>query len=174
MEQSYVLGVRITENRWQYVGAELEYSFTDQPLLFQDLSPTLPLLALDHRVHKLAYSLLFHGRGRGERIRPFGSIGFGTSFFQVSNHSQDEALRQGVDLKNRWKLAFSYGAGVKFQVVPGWGIRADFRDQITGVPDFGLPSQAPLLEGGETGPGFRPDGTLHNWQITVGFVYAFP
>lgn len=173
LEQSYVLGLRITENFGQYLGVELEYSFTNQPLLFQDLSPTLPFLALDHKVHKLAYSVLFYGMRRQNRIRPFGSIGFGTSFFQVSNNSQDDALRQGVDLKNRWKLAFSFGAGVKLRLAPGWGVRADFRDQVTGVPDFGFPSQAPLLEGGGTGPGFRADGVLHNWQTTVGFIYVF-
>ncbi len=171
LDQGFVLGLRITENRGRYFGAELEYSFTGQPLFFRDLSPTLPSLALDHTVHKLAYSLLVYGRERQERIRPFGSIGFGTSFFQVSNDSQDEAIRQGVDLKNRWKLAFSYGGGVKFRMAPRWGIRVDIRDQLTGVPDFGFPSQAPLLEGGETGPGFRAEGLLHNWQTTFGLVY---
>ncbi len=173
LEQSYVVGLRITENRGQYFGAELEYSFANQPLSFRGLSPTVPFLALDHRVHKFAYSGLFYGRGRQERIRPFGSIGFGTSFFQVRRHSQDEALREGVDLRNRWKLAFSYGAGVKLRMAPGWGVRVDFRDQITGVPDFGLPSQAPMLEGSGTGPGFRPEGILHNWQFAAGFSYTF-
>ncbi len=171
VEQNIALGVRITENRGRYLGAELEDSFTNQPLFFRDLSPTLPALALDHTVHKLAYSLLIYGRERQERIRPFGSIGFGTSFFQVSNDSQDEALRQGVDLKNRWKLALSYGGGGQFRMAPRWGFRVDFWDQVTGVPDFGFPSQAPLLEGGETGPGFRAEGILHNWQTTFGFVY---
>ncbi|MEE8349806.1 MAG: outer membrane beta-barrel protein, partial [Acidobacteriota bacterium] len=146
LDQGYVLGARITENLGQYLGAELEYSFTRQPLLFRNLTTALPSLALDHQLHKLAYSILVYGKRRGERIRPYGSIGFGTSFFQISSDSQDEALRQGVDLKNRWKLAFSYGAGVKIQVARGWGFRTDFRDQVTGVPDFGLPSQAPLLE----------------------------
>jgi len=173
LEQSFVLGLRITENLGQYLGAELEYSLTNQPLLFQNLSPTLPFLALDHKVHKLAYSVLFYGMRRQKRIRPFGSIGFGTSFFQVNNNSQNEALRQGADLNNRWKLAFSYGAGVKLQVAPSWGVRADFRDQVTGVPDFGFPSQAPLRKDGGTGPGFRADGVLHNWQTTVGLTYTF-
>ncbi|MEE2839960.1 MAG: outer membrane beta-barrel protein [Acidobacteriota bacterium] len=171
VDQSFVLGIRITENRGRYLGAEFEYSFTNQPLFFRDLSPTLPSLALDHTVHKFAYNLLVYGRERPARIRPFGSIGFGTSFFHVSNDSQDEALRQGVNLKNRWKLALSYGGGIKFRMAPRWGFRVDFRDQVTGVPDFGFPSQAPLLEGGETGPGFRAEGLLHNWQTTFGFVY---
>ena len=173
LEQSYVMGLRITENRGQYFGAELEYSFANQPLSFRGLSPTVPSLALDHSVHKLAYSALFYGKGRQERIRPFGSVGFGTSLFQVRNHSQDEARRQGVDLRNRWKLAFSYGAGVKLRIAPGWGVRVDFRDQITGVPDFGLPSQAPMLEGSGTGSGFLPEGILHNWQFAAGFSYSF-
>ncbi|MDA2934997.1 porin family protein [Acidobacteria bacterium AH-259-D05] len=172
-EESYALGVRVTENLGRYFGVELEYSFINQPLLLQNLSPAVPRLALAHKVHKLAYSILVYVGERGQRIRPFGSIGVGTSFFQVTNDSQDEALRQGVDLKNRWKLAFSYGAGVKFQMGPGWGFRADFRDQITGVPDFGLPSQAPMLESQETGPALRSNGILHNWQITGGFMYTF-
>ena len=172
-ETSYVVGVRVTENLGQYFGAELEYSFVNQPVVLLNLSPSVSRLDVDHKVHKFAYSILVYGRDRAKRIRPFGSIGVGTSLFQVTNDSQDEALRQGVDLKNRWKVAFSYGAGVKFQMGPGWGLRADFRDQVTGVSDWGLPSQAAVLENGEIGPAFRPDGVLHNWQISGGFMYTF-
>ncbi|MEE2823174.1 MAG: hypothetical protein VYA53_09350 [Acidobacteriota bacterium] len=173
IDQGYALGIRITENRGRFFGAELEYSVTNHPLSFQQLSTALPSITLDHRMHKLAYSFLLYGLGQEKIIRPFGSVGLGTSFFHVSSDSRDKALMQGADLKNRWKLAVSYGGGVKVKLTPGWGLRVDFRNQITGVPDFGFPSQAPLLALGGTGLGFRPDGVLYSWQTIIGFIYAF-
>jgi len=164
----YLLGVRIGENLTPRFGAELEYALADQPLVFVNLSPSIPLLELSHKVHKFAYSVLVYPMRRQGRYIPFASIGIGASFFRVSSDSVDDALLQGVDLKNRWKFAFSYGGGVKFPLGPEWGFRVDVRDHVTGVSDYGLPSPAPLL-----GPGLRPNGVLHNWQLSGGLHYTF-
>ncbi|MDA2929757.1 outer membrane beta-barrel protein [Acidobacteria bacterium AH-259-O06] len=172
-ESSYLVGARITENLGQHFGAELEYALANQPGSFVDLRPDLTRLDFDHKVHTFAYSILVYPMNRECRIRPFGSIGIGASFFQISGDGQGQALDKGVELKDRWKLALSYGGGVKLHINAGWGFRFDFRDHVTGVPDFGLPSQAPLLEGNKTGAGFRPDGNFHNWQISAGFMYSF-
>lgn len=168
----YVVGARVTENLGQHFGAELEYAYANHPLTFVSLRPNLPSLALDHRVHKLAYSAVFYPLNRRRRIRPFASVGAGASLFQVAEDSRNEALATGVDLKNRWKFAGSWGAGAKVYAGRNWGFRVDFRDHITGVPNFGLPSTAPQFQG-RIGVGFRPEGAIHNWQFAVGLMYTF-
>lgn len=172
-ESSYLAGARITENLGQYFGAELEYARANQPMSFVNLSSTLPQVDVDQKVHKLAYSVLIYGRDRQQRLRPFVSLGVGASFYEVSADMEELVLAQGVDLKNRWKFAFSYGAGIKYSLKDQWGLRFGFRDHVTGVPDFGLPPRGGLVPGPEPGPGFRPEGSFHNWQATVGFVYSF-
>ena len=167
-DSGYLLGARIAEHLGPRLAAELEYALANQPLLFVDLSPSLPELELDHKVHKLAYSVMVYPREKEGRMVPFVSLGIGLSFFQISSDSVGQALQQGVELKDRWKLAFSYGGGVKLPMGPDWGVRFDFRDHVTGVSDFGLPSTAPLL-----GVGFRPEGVFHNWQMSAGFLYTF-
>ncbi len=167
-DSGYLLGLRIGENLTPRFGAEMEYALANQPLLFVNLSPSIPLLELSHKVHKFAYSILVYPMRRRGRYIPFASIGIGASFFRVSSDSVDDALLQGVDLKNRWKFAFSYGGGVKFPMGSEWGLRVDVRDHVTGVSDYGLPSTAPLL-----GAGLRPNGVLHNWQVSGGLLYTF-
>ena len=167
-DSGYLFGVRIGENLTPLFGAELEYSLANQPLLFVNLSPSIPLLELDQKVHDFIYSVLVYPMQRQGRYIPFVSIGMGASFFRISSDSVDDALLQGVDLKNRWKFAFSYGGGVKFPMGPEWGLRVDVRDHVTGVSDYGLPSTAPLL-----GAGLRPNGALHNWQVSGGLLYTF-
>jgi len=171
LDASYLLGVRVTENLGRYFGAELEYSFANRPLVFVDLLPDLPALGLDHKIHQLAYSVVVYAADRSRRLRPFGSIGFGTSLFRVSGSSKEEALEQGVELKDRWKPALSFGGGLKYRLGRHWGIRVDFRDQITGFSDFGLPSRASDTEPVQAG--FRPDGVMHNWNISGGLAYFF-
>ena len=168
-DNRYVAGVRITENRWEHLGAEFEYGFASHPFVFRNLKPTFPQMRVKQRVHKLAYSVLFYPRQRQERVRPFFSVGVGSSFYQVSSDSA-QALAEGVDLKGRWKFAFSYGAGVKVMMGKNFGIRGGFRDHVTSIPDYGLPSVAPQ---GNSGAGFWPQGSFHNWQIALGMMYTF-
>ncbi len=167
-DSSYVLGVRIGENLGPRLGAELEYAVANQPALFVNLGPSVPQLELNQKIHKLAYNVVIYPREREDRIVPFVFFGIGASIFDVSVDSKQEARQQGVELEDRWKFAFSYGGGVKFAMATDWGVRFDFRDQVTGMNDFGLPATAPLQ-----GVGFRPEGTSHNWQMSVGYLYTF-
>lgn len=168
----YALGARVTENLGQHLGAELEYVFANQPLRFRNLSPSLPTLNLDHRAHKLSYSILYYLSDRTRRIRPFASVGAGATFYQITGEGNAEALNRGVDLRDRWKFAFSFGAGVKFLSSENWGLRADFRDQVTGTPSYGLPAASPVVSG-RIEEGFRPDGVQHNWHLGLGFFYSW-
>ena len=166
----YMVGARITENLSENLGAELEYSFANQPMAFVSLRPTLPRLDLDHRVHSAVYSLLFYPTIGNPRLRPYLSAGLGATFYQIDGAARADAARQGIELQNVWKLAGAIGGGVKYLVGETWGVRFDVRDQITGVPGYGLPKSSPSFQGG-IGPGFNPDGLIHNWQLSTGVMF---
>ncbi len=169
-DPGYALGFRITENLGRKFGAELEYSYIDNSLSFSNLSDLVPNLNVKQRLHKIVYSILVYPIGRKGRVQPFGSFGGGTSYFQIADDS--EAEQNAIILKDRWKLAASFGGGVKIPLSGPWGFRVDFRDQITSVPSFGLPEIAPSFQG-NSGAGLLPDGLFHDWQIDAGFIYRF-
>jgi opacity protein-like surface antigen len=170
-KNGYLLGLRITQNLGEYLGAELEYSFADQPLDFVNLRPSLPTLDVKHNIHSIIYSILVYPFDRSGRLRPFGTVGGGTSFFYIGKDSKNKAAGEGIVLKDRWKFAFSFGGGVKYLLTNKLGVRVDVRDQITGVPNYGLPDTSPVLPGGEIGAAFRADGRIHNWMLNVGLNY---
>jgi opacity protein-like surface antigen len=165
----YVVGARITENLGDWFGAELDYNLTNHPLQFTDLLPGIPPVHVDNRVHNLTYSVVVYGRDRASRIRPYGAFGPGVSLFQTFGDGERDAVGLGINLQDAWKFSFSFGGGAKVQMGRNWGLRADIRDQITGVPGYGLPRTAPAF----AEAGFRPDGVLHNWQVSIGFMYTF-
>lgn len=169
-DSGYALGFRITENLSRKIGAELEYSYSDNLLSLSNLSDLVPNLKVKQRIHKIVYSILVYPLGRKGRVQPFGSFGGGTSYFQIANDS--EAVQNAVILKDQWKLAASFGGGVKIPLSGPWGFRVDVRDQITSVPSFGLPKIAPFFQG-NSGAALLPNGLFHNWQIDAGFIYWF-
>ncbi len=166
----YQAGFRITENRGRYFGAELEYGFANQPMAFVDLRPGLGRLDSDHRIHSLMYSVLFYPTEWDSRLRPYVSAGVGTAFYQVTGDSKAAASVEGIGLRDRWKLAGSWGGGVKYRINPQWGVRVDLRHQITGVPDYGLPRRSSTFQGSIT-PAFNADGVLSNWQFSTGVFF---
>jgi len=164
----YIVGARVTENLGKYFGAELEYSLSNQPLVFTNLTPDISRVSVDHRVHQITYVVLVYGLPRSSRWRPYGLVGPGISLYEFFGDKEDDAIARGLSLKDRWKFGATFGGGVKYRVTDQVGLRFDVKDHLTGVPDFGLPAT-----GTATAPGFRPDGTLQNWQFTIGLSYLF-
>jgi opacity protein-like surface antigen len=166
----FLIGARVTENRGAHFSAELDYTYANQPLGFLNLNSELPRLDLSHQVHTAVYSVLYNFTPGTARFRPYASVGIGASFFRIGGDSKLEAeLLQGIELKDRWKFAGAWGGGLKVRLGEHWGVRFDARDVVTGIPDYGLPHTAPSSEGG-VGVGFRPDGFLHNWQVSTGVM----
>ncbi len=168
----YVAGVRVTENLKGFFGAEFEYTFADQPLELFNLSPQVPSFEVEQKIHNFSYNGLVYLRNSRSRLRPYGTAGAGVSLYQLSGDTEERGVAAGLDLRNRWKFAFSFGGGVKYLASEKWGVRFDFRDRVTSVPDFGIPRQGGVVAGIET-PSFRPDGVFHHLELSVGFVYAF-
>ncbi len=171
-ETGYVVGARITQNLRNFFAAELEYSFANQRAALVNLSPALPRFDLRQKVHTVNYNGLVYLTRRGSKIRPFGTAGVGVSLFQLSGETGSRGVAVGLDLVDRWKFAFSWGGGVKILKWRNWGVRFDFRDTVTGIPDFGLPRVSEVVNG-IPGPALRPDGLMHRLQFSGGFVYSF-
>jgi opacity protein-like surface antigen len=172
-KSGYLLGVRITQNLGQKLGAELDYNFANQPGAFLDLIPGTSRLDLHHNIHSLVYSMLYYPLDRSSRFRPFGTLGGGASLFNLSDDSKTEAATNGIPLSDSWKFAFSFGGGFKYLLLGQLGLRFDIRDQITGVPAYGLPNTAPVVSGEDPGAAFRADGKIHNWLANVGLSYTW-
>jgi len=165
-------GLRVSENRWDHFGASLEYGFSNQPLSFVNLTPDRPSVGLGHSIHRFVYDLSSYPMDRRARLRPFGFAGVGTSLFHVDGSSKSEAAAAGVDLKDSWKLVFSWGAGVKYLLRDQVAVSFQFSDRISGTPGYGLPRSA-RIEGDQFVPGFRPSGLLNNWSLDIAFVYQW-
>ena len=165
--ESYAAGGRISQNMGSRFAGEVEYVFANQPGQFKNLSSTIPVLDFSQKIHKFSYNMVFLGGDRDAKVRPFVLAGVGGSFFQVTSSSKEEARRLGANLDSRLKMAFSFGGGVKFKIHPMWGLRADFRNYMTGVPDYDLPSEAafPGL------PAIAVDGVQHNWYGSFGINF---
>lgn len=168
----YLVGIRITENRGRRFSAELDYTMANQPFGFVNLSSGIGRLDLEHRVHTAVYSVLYNLLSPRAALRPYVAVGLGASFFEVDGDAKDAAELEGISLTDRWKLAGSWGGGLKWRLGESWGVRFDARDVITGTPDYGLPDTATFFQG-LVGPAFRPDGLLHNWQVSTGFSFYF-
>jgi len=164
----YIVGGRVTENLGKYFGAELEYSLANQPTAFINLSESLDRVDVDMRVHQITYSVLVYGLPKESKWRPYGAVGPGVALFEFFGDGEDQAIAEGLTLKDKWKFGATFGGGVKYRFVRNAGLRFDVRDFMSGVPSFGLPST-----GTEAVPGFRPDGRLHAWQFTIGLSYLF-
>jgi opacity protein-like surface antigen len=167
------LGVRIAENRWDHWGASLEYSFSNQPLSFTNVSPELYSIAFGHSVHRLIYDVLYYPVDRSKRLRPYAFGGTGVTRFHINDTSKAEAASTlGITLVDRWKFTISWGGGVKYLVLDHVAICFQFSDRITGVPDYGFPRSIQVV-GGAFRPGFEPTGYLNNWLINLGFAYQW-
>ena len=168
----WVMGIRISENLSNFFAAEFEYALNDQPATALNLAPGLPALNLNQKIHNLTYNGVLYPFGRRRRIRPFGTFGAGASLFQISSEAEAAGIAAGLDLVDRWKVAWTWGGGVKFRMGGAWGLRFDFRDHISPVPDYGIPRMAQTVSGIVT-PAFRPDGRFHSYQVTAGFIFFF-
>ncbi len=166
------LGVRLTDNRWQRWGAAVEYSYSNQPISFTNLSDSIPSLGLGHAIHRFSYEILYHVRDRRERLRPFVFAGPGVSLFYVKGSAKQAAAAQGIRLSDPWKFAMSWGGGMKYLLIEQVALSVQFSDSISGVPRYGLPTAGNVV-GGQYIPGFHPDSYLHNWLISAGFIYQW-
>jgi opacity protein-like surface antigen len=168
----YQVGARFTENLSDYWTANLDYSFANQPLTFTNLTPDIPSLSLSHSIHDFSYGVTYQALSYRSRFRPYGKLGAGAALFYIHGSSKDEASELGVRLRDSWKFAVAAGGGFKYLIDEEVALTFDVRDYISGIPSYGLPSTARIVDG-QFQPGFARSGFLNNWQINLGITFLW-
>jgi len=168
----YQVGARITQNLGDFWAASLEYNFANQPLRFTNLSPGIQSLSLSHNVHHVSYNALYLPLTRKRRLRPFATIGAGAALFYIPGRSKEEALALGVSLRDSWEFAFNWGGGLKYLAADQVALTFDVRDQISGLPSYGLPRSARITNG-QYQPGIARSGRINIWQLNFGVAYQW-
>jgi opacity protein-like surface antigen len=168
----YQMGVRVSDNQWQHWGATLEYGFSNQPITFTNLSDSLPSLSLGHSIHRFAYDVNYYFRDRDSRWRPYAFAGPGVSLFYVKGPAKTSAAAQGIHLSDPWKFTMNWGGGVKYLLHRQVAGSFQFSDSLSGVPGYGLPESGSVVSGVYV-PGFHANGYLHNWLVSLGFVFQW-
>jgi opacity protein-like surface antigen len=168
----YQAGIRVSQNFHDFWAAALEYSFANQPLRLTNLSPEVQSLSLSDFIHRLSYNVLYLPAAPERRFRPYGSIGAGAALFFIAGDSKEDAAAVGVPLRDDWKFTFNWGGGFKYLVHDQVAIGFDVKDQISGVPSYGLPHSATLKEGRYI-PGISRNGLMQNWQFNLGIAFQW-
>jgi opacity protein-like surface antigen len=163
------LGARVTENLEEHWAATLEFSFSNQPVTFTNLSDTIPKFHAGQGVYRWAYDVLYLFRSRDHRIRPYIFGGPGVTLFHINEDSKIAAAALGMNLTDSWKFTGNWGGGAKFLVRDHVAFNAQFTDSVSGIPRYGLPKEGQ----GPFGPAFAPHGLMNNWLFGVGFIYSW-
>lgn len=166
------LGARVTDDEWQHWGTAIEYSFSNQPLTLTNLSDSIQSLGLGSAIHRFSYDILYYPQDRDHKLRAFAFVGPGVSLFHIKGSSKEFAEAQGIHLSDPWKFTMNWGGGVKYLLKNQVAASLQFKDSISGIPNYGLPETGRIVSGFYV-PGFHPSGLLNNWLISMGFVYQW-
>jgi len=167
-----VFGVRITENLGEHWGANLEYSFSNQPLMFSNLGADIPTFKARHSIHRTPYEILYYPLLNYRGARPYVFVGPGVNLFHIHKSSKNAASDLGMRLTSPWKATFNWGGGLKYILQDHVIVDAHFTGTFSGIPQYGLPSSGTFTSDQST-PGFDAHGLMHNWQVGVGLSYKF-
>ncbi|HTW67126.1 MAG TPA: PKD domain-containing protein [Bryobacteraceae bacterium] len=174
IQDGAILGGRVTENFWNYVGIEEsfnayswnKYDFLSNPTDGVALQPPFPIHTLQPAV-----DLIVHLTPRDHRFRPFVAVGAGGTWDVLGKNATKWAasLPPGAGFggfTTDERFQGNYGAGIKFQANKWFGLRFDVRG-LTGIgPRFGLPSGPPSTTGA-----YIPNGSILNGiQVTGGMT----
>jgi hypothetical protein len=156
-------GVLIGQDRYERLSGELRYLYQRQSLRLDARGLSTAMSGESHAIH---YDLLWHVRGRKDRIRPFLAAGGGLKLFR------------GTGAETAWRplMEFAYltrthqlkplvvvGAGVKFRLSERLILRFEARDQASPFP-AGLIAPA---------AGVRAPHWLHEIVPTVALSWVF-
>ncbi len=145
-----ILGGRVTENFWNYVGLEEDFNaYSWNKYQFLSNPPDGILLAPPFPIHTLqpAMDIVLHFTPRDHKLRPFIALGGGASFDVLGKNAKQwaEAMPDNsgfAGFKSDERFQGNYGAGIKYQANKWLGVRFDVRG-LTGIsPRFGLPTSS--------------------------------
>jgi opacity protein-like surface antigen len=171
-ESGYRVGGQVTQYLGNFLSAQLEYSFSDQPLHLTNLKPEIPHLYLGHNLHSLTYSVSYLPRPPEKRLRPFVSAGTGPLLFHITRDSKQEVEKLNLDLRDSWELVLNLGGGIKYLVADQFAFTVDVKSRLSRLPTYGLPRSSQLVDG-QYQPGLSVRGLLNSWQINFGLAHQW-
>ena len=172
-KQGGVVGIRLTENPFRYFGIEENlslYSWNDLRFFQPVHGNTLP--EFETHIYQGALNAVGYMTPRESKVRPFLTAGFGVAIFAPSDDVRKTARSLDPSLGfssfgRDTRIQGNYGAGIKFQVHPRVGLRADVRGLVNRQPRLGI---SPL----NTGGAYIPDDTwMQGVQATAGLTFYF-
>ena len=172
LEPRPVVGLRVTEDLWKYVGLEQSFTVGFNDLRLRPFGPQMKV-DTDARNYTLAINPVLHFRPRQSKVRPFVTAGPGITWYVPDGRPKIGALTGVVppvsDLQTKYGPALVYGGGVKINATRNFGLRFDVRGLWTQGRYFGLPTY-PSVPGALYSP---HHGTENALAVTGGFVFRF-
>jgi opacity protein-like surface antigen len=166
------MGFGIAQNLGRHWAANVEYSFSNQPLTFKNLADAVPTFQAGQAVHRMTYEILYLPRARNQRLRPYVFAGPGITLFHIHKKSKTAASALGMHLNDPWKPTFNWGGGVKFLFQDHLAVNVRFSDTISGLPRYGLPRTAAFWAS-QFHPGLDARGVMHSWRFGAGLIYEW-
>jgi opacity protein-like surface antigen len=145
----FLLGYSYQFNSW--AGLEGNYGYTRNT---QNFSAQSSASAIQANVHEVTGSFVAHFPTGVRGVHPYALAGGGALVFDPTT----KYIVSGSQAQTRG--AFVYGAGVNFDVVQNFGIRAEYRGLVYKAPDFTLDN-------------LNLDKFTHLAQPSVGFFFRF-
>lgn len=130
----FVAGAVFSEDLYQHLSGEVRY-------LYQDGNPYVKsggvLAQVQGQSHAINYDLLFHFRPHKERLRPYLAAGLGAKDYVLTGPEpfpQPFPSVATITNHDQWRLLYSVGLGVKYDLGRSVVLRLDFRDYLTPFP----------------------------------------
>ncbi len=171
------MGARFTYDLTPKMAFEGTFGYGTNNLLVTETTKTPPEsrgFGVKHT--QFSGNVLYFLQAPGSKIRTFVTGGIGTTKFSPtdqaisdanSSGTVDEFIDDAADITSESKFGFNFGGGVETKITSKLGIRFDFRDWVTGISTFGVPTTDP-----GTGADFYPvSGSIHNFSTSIGFVF---
>lgn len=130
----FAAGIFLGDEFSDYVSAEFDYLYHDGHPFLQ--APGVKA-DIQGQSDALSIDMLFHFKKRDHRWRPFLAGGAGGKGYIIAGPAPfPQPIPQIASLTTNdiWKVAFTVGGGVTYQVIPHMLVRAEFRDYLTTFP----------------------------------------
>ena len=168
------LGFRAAGSLTERVALEGSYSFGRNNLRVTNVR-TIPVMRLfETKTHQFSGNAVYYPSGIAESWKPFVTAGIGITRFSPTQEAAAFAglrfLDDPASIQPSNKFGVNFGGGTEYQINSSFGLRADFRDHIMGVPRFSLPEAPP-------GPGtvyYPVNGQANNLEFSAGVVFYIP
>jgi len=153
----------IGNNNGTLFGGELRYDWQKGDAELKSGGTKANFSAVTHSLH---YDFLLHFAPRDSAVRPFVAAGGGFKLYQGTGEEVVFQPLNRIGLLTKTteiKPLVSLGAGIKFKISPGLGLRAEIHDFLSPFPDQVIAPAA----------GAKVGGWVHDFVVTFGLSILF-